>query len=146
MAHLIVSNSPSCALAAASVDELSLFSNVNPDSKPIATKSRRFSFSDKTFIAEEISRLMSENIIEHSTSLWRAQVVVVKSPSHSEKKRLCVDYSQTVNQYTAVDAYPLPRIDDNQYSSEVSCILHTRSQECLSPAPYMRFRQEIYWI
>ena len=109
---LIVSNSPSCALAAASVDELSLLANVNPHSKPIATKSRRFSFSDKTFIAEEISRLMSENIIEHSTSPWRAQVVVVKSPSHPEKKRLCVDYSQTVNQYTEVDAYPLPRIDD----------------------------------
>ena len=52
---LIVSNSPSCALAAASVDELSLFANVNPDSEPIVTKSRRFSFSDKTFIAEEIS-------------------------------------------------------------------------------------------
>ena len=32
---LIVSNSPSCALAAASVDELSLFANVNPNSKPI---------------------------------------------------------------------------------------------------------------
>ena len=63
-------------------------------------------------IAEEISRLMSENIIEHSTSPWRAQVVVVKSTSHPEKKRLCVDYSQTVNQYTEVDAYPLPRIDD----------------------------------
>ena len=109
---MIVSNSPSCALAAPSVDELSLFVNVNPDSKPIATKSRSFSFSDKTFIAEEISRLMSENIIEHSTSPWRAQVVVVKSPSHSEKKRLCVDFSQTVNQYTEVDAYPLPRIDD----------------------------------
>ena len=109
---LIVSNSPSCALAAASVDELSLFANVNPESKPIATKSRRFSFSDKTFIAEEISRLRSENIIEHSTSPWRAQVVVVKSPSNPEKKRLCADYSQTVNQYTEVDAHPLPRIDD----------------------------------
>ena len=65
---LFVSNSPSCALTAVPVDELSLFANVNPDSKPIATKSPLFSFSDKTFIAEEISRLMSENIIEHSTS------------------------------------------------------------------------------
>ena len=55
---------------------------------------------------------MSQNIIEHSTSPWRAQVVVVKSPSHPEKKRLCVDFSQTVNQYTEVDAYPLSRIDD----------------------------------
>ena len=80
---LIVSNSSSCALAAASVDE-PVFVNVIPDSKPIATKSRRFSSSDKTFIAEEISRLMSEHIIEHSTSSWRAQVVVVKRPSREE--------------------------------------------------------------
>ena len=29
-----------------------------------------------------------------------------------KKKRLCIDYSQTINQYTEVDAYPLPRIDD----------------------------------
>ena len=29
-----------------------------------------------------------------------------------DKKRLCVDYSQTINQYTELDAYPLPRIDD----------------------------------
>ena len=27
------------------------------------------------------------------------------------KKRLVVDYSQTVNKYTLLDAYPLPRID-----------------------------------
>ena len=30
----------------------------------------------------------------------------------SGKKRLCVDYSQTVNLVTQLDAYPLPRIDD----------------------------------
>ena len=29
-----------------------------------------------------------------------------------DKKRLCVDYSQAINQYTELDAYPLPRIDD----------------------------------
>ena len=52
---------------------------------------------------------MAEGIIEASTSPWRAQIVVVKS---TEKQRLCVDYSQTVNLYTELDAYPLPRIDD----------------------------------
>ena len=36
----------------------------------------------------------------------------LKSPSHPEKKRLCVDYSQPVDRYTEVDAYPLPRIND----------------------------------
>ena len=55
---------------------------------------------------------MKEDIIEHSTSPWRAQVVVVKNPALPNKKRLCIDYSQTVNQYTEVNAYPLPRIDD----------------------------------
>eukprot|EP00794_Sanderia_malayensis_P010293 gene10293-11354_t len=35
-----------------------------------------------------------------------------KDPTNRHKKRLCVDYSQTVNQYTELDAYPLPRIDD----------------------------------
>ncbi|XP_068235600.1 uncharacterized protein [Palaemon carinicauda] len=51
-------------------------------------------------------------IIEPSISPWRAQVVVVKDPLDRHKKRLCIDYSQTINQYTELDAYPLPRIED----------------------------------
>ena len=39
-----------------------------PGSKPIAIKSQRFSFSDRTFIQEEITRLIKEYIIQHSTS------------------------------------------------------------------------------
>ena len=39
-------------------------------------------------------------------------MVVVKNPSKPDKKRLCVDYSQTINQYTELDAYALPRIYD----------------------------------
>ena len=35
-----------------------------------------------------------------------------KEPISTGQKRLCVDYSQTINQYTELDAYPLPRIDD----------------------------------
>ena len=44
---LIVSNSSSCALATAVIDELNLFANIIPDSKPIVTQSRRFSLSDQ---------------------------------------------------------------------------------------------------
>ena len=80
------------------IDELYLFANLIPGSKLIATKSRRFSCSARTFIQKEITRLMKEDIIEHSTSQWRAQVVVVKNPALPNKKRLCIDYSQTVNQ------------------------------------------------
>ena len=39
-------------------------------------------------------------------------MVVAKNLALPNKERLCIDYSQTVNQYTEVDAYPLPRIDD----------------------------------
>ena len=48
---------------------------------------------------------------EPSSSPWRTQVVVIKNQSQPDKKRLCVDYSQTINQYTELYAYPLKRID-----------------------------------
>ena len=54
---------------------------------------------------------MENGTIRKSTSPWRAQLVVVSDPITS-KKRMCVDYSQTVNLYTNLDAYPLPRTDD----------------------------------
>ena len=75
-------------------------------------RSRHFSVDDKTFIQSEIVKLIDTGVIEPSSSLGRAQVVVVRNPSESDKKRLCVDYSQTINQYTELDAYPLPRIAD----------------------------------
>ena len=39
-----------------------------------------------------------------------AQVVVTKDGNH--KKRLAIDYSQTINRFTLLDAFPLPRISD----------------------------------
>ena len=78
--------------------------------KPIATKSRRFSKPDKDFIHSEVKRLLAEDIIEPSNSPWRAQVLV--TTNDRQKKRLVVDYSQTINIYTELDAYPLPRIDE----------------------------------
>ena len=101
-----------CALSAASVEEPSLFNNVKPNCKPVASKSRRFSKDDQSFIASEIRRLLDEGIIEPSTSPWRAQIVVSKDELNRHKKRMCVDYSQTINLFTELDAYPLPRIDD----------------------------------
>ncbi|XP_046841983.1 uncharacterized protein LOC124436099 [Xenia sp. Carnegie-2017] len=103
---------PVCALAAASIEEPSLFANILPECKPIASKSRKFSREDQEFIKQEINNLLVEGIIEPSTSPWRAQVVVSKDPLQRHKKRLCIDYSQTVNLYTELDAYPLPRIDN----------------------------------
>ena len=62
------------------------------------------------FIEKETQRLLREGIIETSNSPWRAQIVVTKDDNH--KKRLAIDYSQTINRFTLLDGYPLPRIDD----------------------------------
>ena len=76
--------------------------------KPITTKSHR-SHNHHNFIVEEIKRMLSEDIIQPSQSPWRAQVFVIKKES---KLRMVVDYSKTINKYTPLDAYPMPRIDD----------------------------------
>ena len=59
-----------CGLATAKVQYPSLFSNLTSDCKPIAVKSRHYSLKDKEFIAMEVKRLLKENIIEPSKSLW----------------------------------------------------------------------------
>ena len=38
--------------------------------------------------------------------------MIVKDEFNRHKKRMGVDYSQTINIFTELDAYPLPRIDD----------------------------------
>lgn len=103
---------PVCALSTADIEEPSLFPNLPQQCKPIAVKSRRYSKDDQLFVKDQIYHLLSEGIIEPSISPWRAQVVVVKDSLDRHKKRLCIDYSQTINQYTEPDAYPLPRIED----------------------------------
>lgn len=101
----------SCVL---NVEPPELFANLTTDCHPIAMKSRRYTAEDREFIDEEIKRLLSKGIIEESNSPWRAQVVVVKSETH--KKRFAVDYSLTINKFTLLDSYPLPRIDDTVYT------------------------------
>ena len=87
-----------------------MFSDLPSNVKPIATKSRRFSLRDKSFIGEEVQRLLKSDIIEPSKSPWRAQVLVDRD--EGKKPRMVIDYSRTVNQYTIPDAYPVPRIED----------------------------------
>ena len=61
------------------------------------------------FIRKEVEKLLAQGVIEPSRSPWRAQVLVTKDERH--KRRMVIDYSQTINRFTALDAYPLPRID-----------------------------------
>ena len=100
-----------CSSMISNVSPVNLFKNLLPGCRPIATKSRRFNADDRSFIQEEIDKLKKEGVIRSSSSPWRAQTLVVKNKV-SGKKRLCIDYSQTINLFTLLDAYPLPRIDD----------------------------------
>jgi transposase InsO family protein len=98
-----------CGLIAASIDPPSLFSDLSPDCTPIQTKSRRHSEADEDFIDKEVARLLLEGVIVPSRSPWRAQVLVVPQ---GDKKRLVVDYAQTINRFTRLNAYPLPSITE----------------------------------
>jgi len=85
------------------------FKNLTADCHPVAVRSRKYS-QDRAYINEEVRRLLKEDIIEPSQSPWRAQVVVVKGKNH--KRHLARDYSQTINRFTLLDAFPLPNINE----------------------------------
>ena len=87
-----------------------IFEFLASDYKPIAAKSHRYNRKNSDFIKSEVIRLLDGGIIEPAKSPWRAQVLVVYQANG--KKRLCVDYSVTINGYTYLDGYHLPRIDE----------------------------------
>ena len=100
-----------CGLSTLKVEYPDLFTNLTADIHPIAAKSRRYSYEDRKFIDSEVQRLLNEGVIEPSNSPWRAQVVVARNENHKKRPRMVIDYSQTINRFTLLDAYPLPRID-----------------------------------
>ncbi|GFU72862.1 retrovirus-related Pol polyprotein from transposon opus [Trichonephila clavipes] len=61
-------------------------------------------------MALEVQKLLQEGVIELSNSPWRAQSFVIRGENH--KPRMVVDYSQTINKYTLLDVYPLPKIEE----------------------------------
>ena len=84
---------------------------MSPEIRPIAVKSQQYSQINKEIIANKICRLLKEDIMENSTSLWCAQLVVTRNKSTS-KKCLCVDCGQTVHKLTYLNAYSFPCIDN----------------------------------
>ena len=88
-----------------------LFGDIDPTCKPIAIKSRRYSEKDKLFIKQELKKLYDNDAIEESRSPYRAQTLIVRG-DEIHRDRMVIDYSRTINRYTKLDAYPLPRIDE----------------------------------
>ena len=86
-----------------------LFTHLSSNIKPVATKSRRQSPANQRFIKAEVSKLYKAGIIRSSVSPWRAQAFITKEDG-THKKRMVVDYSETINLFTELDAYPMPSI------------------------------------
>ncbi|GFW36418.1 retrovirus-related Pol polyprotein from transposon opus [Trichonephila clavipes] len=91
-------------LAVTQVPPVSLFSNLNPDCRPLVIKSRCHTVEDNNFMELEVQKLLQEGVIEPSNSPWRAQTFVSREENH--KPRMVVDFSQTINKYT------LPKIEE----------------------------------
>ena len=72
----------------------------------LSRKSRKYSKFDQQFINSETPKLLANGIIEPSQSPWRAQV-----KDGDSKRRMLIDYLQTINKFTLLDAYPPPNID-----------------------------------
>lgn len=102
---------PLTLCTAHSIDPPILFGDIDPSCKAIAMKSRRYSEPDKKFIKQELQKLHNRDAIESSRSPYRAQVLVVKGDDNHDD-RMVIDFSQTINRHTKLDAYPVPRIDE----------------------------------
>ena len=55
----------------AKINPTCIFKNLDPGARPIATKSRRFSWEGQQFIRSEVKKLLDDNTIEPTTSPWR---------------------------------------------------------------------------
>jgi len=66
---------------------------------------------------------------------------------------MCIDYSQTINLFTELDAYPLPRIDDiinklhkknlkKQTKISIQVVLNIPPKKCLPPNTNKGVREE----
>jgi len=126
-----------------------LFTNVTEGCPLTATPERKYSKPDKIFISSEVKRLLSEGLTEPSNSPWRAQPLVVTQENH--RKRMVIDYSQTMNRFTQLDAYPLPHMQDvahnfAQYNVYSTWDLKRAYHQLESPAEdlYTAYKRLVY--
>jgi hypothetical protein len=84
-----------------------------PDAKPVFCRPYRLSPDKAKFLREELDTLLEQGIIEEAPSngvTWASPVIMVPKVD-SNSMRLCTDMRQ-VNLRTAVDPFPLPRIEE----------------------------------
>lgn len=84
------------------------------DEVPIHTKQYRYPPVHKEEIDKQVGKLLSDELIEFSSSPYNSPVwIVPKKPDSTGQKRwrMVIDY-RSLNEKTIADAYPLPNIAD----------------------------------
>jgi len=79
------------------------------DDTPVHSRPRRFAFSERCIIDDQIEQWLKDGIIEHSESEYSSPVVLVKKRDNT--LRLCIDYRR-INKVIVRDMFPLPLIED----------------------------------
>ena len=82
---------------------------ITTEGPPIAQKAYRMPLTKRKVVEEEISKMLADGIIEHSSSPWSSPIALV--PKKDGTTRFCVDYRK-LNEITVRDQYPLPPIRD----------------------------------
>lgn len=85
--------------------------HVDPSAATVFCKARSFPYALQDRIEEDLDRLQRAGTIEPvQFSEWATPIVpVVKSDG---SVRVCGDYKLTVNKFSKLDAYPIPKHDD----------------------------------
>jgi hypothetical protein len=91
------------------IKEFTYSIHLKPDSKPYASRLRRFSAQEKEIIKQELEIMKDSGIIVESDSSWCFPVVLV--PKKDGSWRFCVNFRK-LNEMMERDHFPLPRIDD----------------------------------
>ena len=83
--------------------------HLKPEAVPVKQPLRRIPFGYQEEVRNDLKAMLSDGIIEKSSSEWASPLVLVRKPSRD--LRICVDYRK-LNEVTAVTSYPLPNITD----------------------------------
>jgi transposase InsO family protein len=83
--------------------------NLLPGSTPMAMRPYHYPAAHKDELERQCATMLSQGIIQHSSSAFSSPVLLVKKADGSW--RFCIDY-RALNAITVKDAYPIPVVDE----------------------------------